>query len=222
MKSRMIPMLMISLVTAAIAAGACSGYPPEDSVQPRSSYNSSAISFTSENRISSAPVALMPGSGYYSSHPVAIGGGTGSRTVLSNIDPSSAASMSHEVGFARNLSGKREYSASSRSMHSEYEDSSYTTAAMKIDESVTSGKVEIGVLSGGDGYAWKDPAMEIEEEYVGTYHITNNFTINSSYSRMRTFDGWLGLYGASGAAYDITPPMLNRLSADDVFNCRRC
>lgn len=222
MQGRMILMLMILLVTAAVAAGACSDHPPEDPAQSNSSYNSSAISFASEEKISSAPVALIPGSGYYSSHPVAIGGGTGSRTVLANTDPDSAATMSHEVGFARNLSGRREYSASSRSTHSEYEDSSYTTATMKIDESVTSGKVEIGVLSGGDGYAWKNPAIEIEEEYVGTYHITKNFTINSSYSKMRAFDGWQNCCGAIGVGYVIPPPIsLSLLSADDVFNCKR-
>lgn len=220
MQGRMILMLMISLVTAAIIAGASLDHPPEDAVQSNSSYNSSAISFASEDRISSAPVALMPGSGYYSSHPVAIGGGTGSRTVLTNTDPNSAASMSHEVGFARNLSSRREYSASSRSTHSEYEDSSYTTAAMKIDESVTSGKVEIGVLSGGDGYAWKNPAIEIEEEYVGTYHITKNFTINSSYSKMRGFDGWQNCCEAIGVGYVMPPIRLSLLSAEDVFNCK--
>lgn len=213
---------MISLAIMAIAAEAFLDHLSEDSVQSNSSYNSSAISFMSENSISSAPVALMPGSGYYSSHPFAIGGGIGSRTVLSNGDSATATSMSHEVGFARNLSGKREYSASSRSMNSEYEDSSYTTTAMKIDESVTSGKVEIGVLSGGDGHAWKNPAIEIEEEYVGTYHITKNFTINSSFLKIRAFDGWSNCCGANGVGYVIPPARRSLLSADDVFNCRRC
>lgn len=213
---------MASLAIGALLAEASLDHLTEEAAESNSSYNSSAISFVSDNRISGAPVTLMPGSGYYSSHPFAIGGGIGSRTVLSNGDSATATSMSHEVGFARNLSGKREYSASSRSMHNEYGDSSYTTTAMKVDESVTSGKVEIGVLSGGDGQAWKNPAIEIEEEYVGTYHITKNYTINNSFLKIWAFDGWLGSYGAGGAVYDIAPPILNRLSADDVFNCRRC
>jgi hypothetical protein len=222
MQGGMILMLMISLVTAATIAGASLDHLSEGAVQTNSSYNSSAISFASENRISSSPVALMPGGGYYSSHPFAIGGGIGSRTVLSNTDSNSATSMSHEVGFAQNLSGRREYSASSRSTHSEYEDSSYTTTAMKVDETVASGKVEIGVLSGGDGYAWKNPAIEIEEEYIGTYHIAKNFSINSSYSKMRAFDGWQNCCGAIGVGYGLPLPRLSLLSADDVFNCRRC
>jgi hypothetical protein len=213
---------MISLATAVIPAAASLDQLSDDAFLSNSSYNSSAISFVSENRISSAPVALMPGSGYYSSHPFAIGGAIGSRTVLSNGDSPTATSMSHEVGFASNLSGSREYSASSRSTHSEFEDSSYTTTAMKIDESVVSGKVEIGVLSGGEGNAWKNPAIEIEEEYIGTYHITKNYTLSNSFSTARAFDGWLNCCGAIGAGYVIAPPRLSLLSADDVFNCRRC
>lgn len=212
---------MILLATAIIAAEASLNPLFEDSVQSNSSYNSSAITFVSDNSISIAPVILMPGSGYYSSHPFAIGGGVGSQTVLYNSDPNSATAMSHEVGSAQNLSGRSEFSAISRSTQSEYYDRSYTTTAMKIDETVTSGKVEIGVLSGGEGHAWKNPALEIEEEYVGTYHITKNFTINSSLSKTRAFDGWQNCCGAIGVGIGISSPRLSLLSADEVFNCRR-
>jgi hypothetical protein len=193
-------LIIISVATTAVAAEASLDHVSDDFIKANSSYNNSAISFVSENKISSAAVDLTPGSGYYSSHPFAIGGGIGSRTELSNAN--SATSMSHEVGFARVISGKREYTATSRSMQSEYENINYATTQMQIDENVTSGKVQIGVLSGRDGHAWKNPAIEIEEEYIGTYHITKNFAINNS--------------------YDIYLPKPVLLSADDVFNCKRC
>jgi hypothetical protein len=75
------------------------------------------------------------------------------------------------------------------------------------------------VLSGSDGHAWKNPAIEIDEEYIGTYHITKNFAINNSYSRNSFKDGWLNCCGGS---YDIYPPKPVLLSADDVFNCKKC
>jgi hypothetical protein len=209
--------LMISLATTAVAAEASMDHVSDDFINANSSYNNSAISFVSVNKISSAPVDLASGSGYYSSHPFAIGGGIGSRTELSNAN--SATIMSHEVGFAQDLSGKREYTATSRSMQSEYENINYATTQMQIDETVTSGKVQIGVLSGIDGYAWKNPAIEIEEEYIGTYHIAKNFTINNSDSEKRAFDGWLNCCGGS---YEIYPPNPVLLRADDVFNCKRC
>jgi hypothetical protein len=201
--------LMISLATTAVAAEASSDQVSDDFFK--------AISFIGENKITSAPVDLTPGSGYYSSHPIAIGRGIGSRTELYNGN--SATSMSHEVGFARDVSGKREYTATSRNMQSGYENINYVTTHMQIDETITSGKVQIGVLSGSDGHAWKNPAIEIEEEYIGTYHIAKNFTINNSYSEKRAFDGWLNCCGGS---YDIYPPKPVLLSADDVFNCKRC
>jgi hypothetical protein len=218
MQERMVLLLfvMISLAATAVVAAAPQNLVSNDFINANSSYNNSAIFFVSENKISSAPVDLTPGNGYYSSHPFAIGGGIGSRTELSNAN--SATSMSHEVSFAQDLSGKREYSATSRSMQSGYENIDHATTQMQIDETVTSGKVQIGVLSGSDGHAWKNPAIEIEEEYIGTYHIAKNFAINNSYSKKRAFDGWLNCCGGS---YDIYPPKQVLLSADDVFNCMR-
>jgi len=209
--------VMISLAATAVVAAAPQNLVSDDFINANSSYNNSAIFFVSENKISSAPVDLAPGSGYYSSHPFAIGGGIGSRTELSNAN--SATSMSHEVSFAQDLSGKREYSATSRSMQSEYENIDYATTQMQIDETVTSGKVQIGVLSGIDGHAWKNPAIEIEEEYIGTYHIFKNFAINNSNSEKRAFDGWRN---SCGGSYDINLPKPVLLRADDVFNCKRC
>ena len=209
--------VMLFLAATALVAPA-SQYPvPEDFITGNSSYNNSSISFVGQNKIISAPVDLTVGSGYYSSHPIAIGTEIGSRTELVNGD--SATSMSHEVGFAEGISGVREYAVSSRSFQGDYETINSATTQMQIDETVTNGKVDIGVLSGSDGHAWKNPAIEIEEEYIGTYHITKNFAINNSYSRNSFADGWLD---CCGAIYDIYPQKPVLLSADDVFNCKRC
>jgi hypothetical protein len=214
---RLLSVMLMLAATAVVALA--SQYPvSEDLFTGNSSYNNSSISFISQNKITSAPVDLTVGSGYYSSHPIAIiGTEIGSRTELVNGDM--ATSMSHEVGFAEGISGKREYALSSRSIQGDYETISSATTQMQIDETVTNGKVDIGVLSGSDGNAWKNPAIEIEEEYIGTYHITKNFAINNSYSRKSFADGWLD---CCGAIYDIYPQKPVLLNADDIFNCRRC
>jgi hypothetical protein len=76
---------------------------------------------------------------------------------------------------------------------------------MKIDETVTEGKIHIGALQGKSGSffgqgnggtdpmmnAWKDPDLEIDEDYVGNYHISKNMTINSSYDWKASPDSWL-------------------------------
>lgn len=228
MLNRMILLLlsvMLVLAATGVAATASHDHVSEDFIKGNSSYNNSSISFIGQNKITSAPVDLTVGSGYYSSHPIAVGLGIGSRTELANAN--SATSMSHEVGFAQEVSGRTEYAASSSSIQGDYENINSATTHMQIDETVTSGKVHIGVLS-GDGSAgksgnsgaylmsgaWKNPAIEIDEEYTGTYHISKNFTINKSFA-----DGWLNCCGGSYIVY-LPDPVL--LSADDVFNCKRC
>jgi hypothetical protein len=221
MQNRMILLLVSSVMLLLVASGvevaASKDFVSEDFIKDNSSYNNSSISFRGENIITSAPVDLSAGSGYYSSHPIAVGTEIGSRTELMNAN--SATFMSHEVGNAKEVSGKREYLVSSTSSQGEYESIDFDTTQMQIDETVTRGKVHMGVLSGSDGSAWKNPAVEIEEEYIGTYHISKNFAINNSYSKNSFADGWLS---CCGARYEIYPTKTVLLSADDVFNCKRC
>ena len=221
MQNRIIVLLLSSVMFLLAATGVAAAFSEdsvsEDSITGNSSYNNSSISFTGQNIISGAPVDLSVGSGYYSSHPIAVGSKIGSRTELVNGD--FATSMSHEVGSAEEVSGRTEYAVTSRSMRGDYENHNFATTKMQIDETVTNGKVDIGVLSGSDGHAWKNPAIEIEEEYIGTYHISKNFAINNSYSKKSFADGWLNCCGGS---YDIYPQKPVLLSADDVFNCKKC
>jgi hypothetical protein len=221
MQNRMILLLVSSVMLLLVASGVevadSRDFISEDFIKGNSSYNNSSISFTGQNTVISAPVDLSAGSGYYSSHPITVGAQIGSRTELFNAN--SATSMIHEVGNAKEVSGKREYAVSSTSSQGEYESINFDTTQMQIDETVISGKVLVGVLSGNDGSAWKNPDIEIEEEYIGTYHIAKIFAINNSYSKNSFADGWLN---CCGARYDIYPTKTVLLSADEVFNCKRC
>jgi hypothetical protein len=44
---------------------------------------------------------------------------------------------------------------------------------------------------GKDGYAWKNPAIEIDEDYWGTYHIEKNITLEVPYKKVTKSDDWL-------------------------------
>ena len=101
---------------------------------------------------------------------------------------------------------------------------------MVIDETVTEGRVHIGVLQGSDdsGWgtgsdgtgsltsAWKNPAIEIDEEYIGTYHISKNITFSKSDRRLVRTDSWLNC--CSDNYFDILLPEPVSISADDVFS----
>ncbi|MDM7939268.1 MAG: hypothetical protein QUS07_02875 [Methanothrix sp.] len=175
-----------------------------------SSYSNSTVSYKGQNNISSAPVSLLVGSGYYSNHPIYYNLGIGSNTQV--VDSYSSTSMRHDVDFARKVDGETEFSASESSISSYgpgYSTVSGTAKAhMRINENVTDGRVQIGV------HSRKNPSLEIDEEYVGTYHIYKNMTLSSHYTLdAKIFDccakGYFGLNGLY---------RLPHVSADNIFN----
>ena len=186
-----------------------------------------SIAFAGRDELISSPQNLTPGGGYYSTNPIFMGQGSGSRTEISNAD--SATSMSHEIASAREVSGGAEYLVQSSGVKGPMGKSGFTTTQMRIDETVTDGKVNLGVLVGESGKgkagrildprysAWRDPAIEIDEEYIGTFNISKNLTYNSSYSVARSRDGWMNCC-KDDQIFRLTPPGL--ISADDVFNCQ--
>ncbi len=122
-----------------------------------SSYNSSIIRLESQYNNTRAPVSFSVGNGYYSSHPVNYDSAISSQTQLMNNGE--AASMHHAVESAQGISGSAEYTVAEKSYRqgdSEY--ASTTSTQMRIDETVTDGRVHIGVLQGERGpgrRAWK-------------------------------------------------------------------
>jgi hypothetical protein len=193
------------------------------------SYNSSTIRLESQNSNTYSPVSISAGNGYYSSHPVTYASAIGSQTQL--VNKGNAASLRHEVQSAQGISGSAEYTVAGKSYRrgdSEY--TSTSSAQMRIDETVTDGRVHIGVLQGGEATggeagrdgrgpitsAWKNPSIEIDEEYIGTFHISKNITISKSDRRLMSTDSWLS---CCGNYLDFYPAKPVSISADDVFNC---
>ena len=194
-----------------------------------SSYSSSNISLESQNNDTGAPVNINVGTGYYSSHPVAYNSAISSQTQLENIG--AATSMQHSVQSAKGISGSSVYMVrESENIRGGSEYSGTTSTQMRIDENVIEGKVHIGALQGSDASrggagedgrdpttsAWKNPAIEIDEEYIGTYHISKNITFNEMDRKLVSTDSWLNC--CSGNYFDIFPPKPVSISADDVFS----
>lgn len=197
-----------------------------------SSYNSSVIHlqlFTQSNN-SDSPVRVIAGNGYYSSNPLALYSPLSRRTQVLNKG-SSAASLHHLIQSAQAISGSSEYTVSERSYRGE--DSTRTASTsigMQIDETVTEGKMRIGVfqadlssedetgqIAGGKASKpWKDPALEMEEEYIGTFQIKKNMTIKSKHIIKREELGWLG---HESIYLSFIPPETRPIRADDLFNC---
>ncbi len=173
------------------------------------------IQFKEDNAIVYAPMRMAIGNGYYAANPVDYSSLIKEKTWVKNYRAGS--SMHHEVEYAHALDKELDLVVKDNATNI-YDPKYYHVAVtqMKINEDVTDGKAHIGVLQEGNdpGYyttyigadltdprygtagtkgpmAWKKPAIEIDEDYWGTYHIEKNMTLEVPYSRIEKNDDWL-------------------------------
>jgi hypothetical protein len=158
-----------------------------------------------------APMRIAVGNGYYAANPLDYSSLLKEKDWVKNYR--SGTMMHHEVEYAHalekelNIDVKEKYNWTYDPI---YEGIGYTR--MTLDEDMTDGKAHIGVLQANKdwaalnpfapGYqpkifgagrytAWHDPAIEIDEDYWGTYHIEKNMTLEVPYYKKTTLDDWL-------------------------------
>ena len=173
------------------------------------------IQFKEDNAMVYAPMRMAIGNGFYAANPVDYSSLLKEKTWVKNYRAGS--SMIHEVEYAHALDKELELVAKENATNI-YDPSYYHVAVtqMKINEDVTDGKAHIGVLQEGNDpafstsyigkdltdprfgaagvkgpYAWKNPSIEIDEDYWGTYHIEKNMTLEVPYKRIEKSDDWL-------------------------------
>ncbi len=229
----------VLLMTASIlivSALASSSESLNETCTYNSSYNNSSIKFVGTSRIVQAPATISVGRGYYSAHPIAYGSEIGSQTWVKN--GRSSISMQQDVNYAHGINGQMNVAAQERSQNIDgIEFSGSTSTQMKVDENVINGQVHIGVLQGSDNSgqgaggptsagaessinAWKNPAMEIDEDYIGTYHIYKNISLTTGYKEYKGNDSWLSCCNDGYSNMNIYWPDKALISVDDIFNCK--
>ena len=168
----------------------------------------SCISAREDNSMVYSPMTMSIGNGYYARNPIRYDSLLKEKTCIKNYRP--VTSMHHQVEYAKAVDKEIDVLVKDKNYY--YEDPveegvGYTT--MKINEDVTDGMVHIGVLQGepnsmdpeadygglpgGDirRSAWKNPMIEIDEDYVGTFHIEKNMTLDVPYKYSKTPKDWL-------------------------------
>ena len=173
-------------------------------------FNQNCIQFKEDVAMVYAPMRIAVGTGYYAANPVDYSSLLKERTELKNYR--AGTSMLHEVEYAHALDKELEVVAKEKFNHTydpEWVGVGYSQ--MKINEDVTDGKAHIGVLQANDDwtgeqtyrdvstlrdtnakfFAWKKPAIEIDEDYWGTYHIEKNMTLEVPYHLVQKSDDWL-------------------------------
>jgi hypothetical protein len=221
---------LIALNSFAYAAPSSSGQTFCDSNCSSNSSNNSSLRLDQQIDISHAPSAIPVGSGYYSAHPIIYSSRAGSETWIKDMDTRSAVSMNHDINYAQAIDGNIELEA--RESHynfGDYYSEDKSSVRMNINEDVTEGRVHIGALQGsdaastaGDGLdslmsAWKDPSMEMDEDYVGTYHIVKNMTVTTGQDSVSKSYNWLDC--CDWRFLDTGRYPLRPITADDIFSC---
>ncbi|MEA2046490.1 MAG: hypothetical protein U9N48_08255 [Euryarchaeota archaeon] len=176
----------------------------------------SCISMREDNSMVYSPMTIAMGNGYYARNPIRYDSLLKERTCIKNYRP--VTSMVHQIEYAKAIDKDLEILVKDKNYSISdpfYEGVGYTS--MKITEDVTDGKVHIGVLQGEpnamsvtgygipDTTAWKNPMIEVDEDYIGTYHIEKNMTIVVPYKLTIDDEDWLSCcFGGCADVDDAT------------------
>jgi len=162
----------------------------------------SCISAREDNSMVYSPMTMSYGNGYYARNPIRYDSLLKEKTVIKNYKPMNM--MHHQVEYAKAID--KEIDVMVKDKQYVYEDPIYQgvgLTSMRINEDVTDGAVHIGVLQGepnsmnftGNGNhkttAWYNPMIEIDENYVGTFHIEKNMTLEVPYKHDWATKDWL-------------------------------
>jgi len=203
-----------------------------------SDYNDFAqdcIQFKEDVAMVYAPMRIAVGNGYYAANPLDYSSLLKEKTWIKNY--LAGTSMHHEVEYAHALDKELEAVVKDKTNYTydpEYQAVGYTQ--IKINEDVTDGKAHIGVLQANENFAslvsetdsnkalssrksaWKNPSIEIDEDYWGTYHIEKNMTLEVPYYIKQTKDDWLPCcFGGFDSMNTLDKKVFK--SATGVFDC---
>ncbi len=189
------------------------------------------ISFLEQNEMVYSPVAFAYGTGWYEKNPIVYNSKLKEKTWGKNYQPEMGVSMHHQIEYASafvkdisvDLQCKEEvpyyYEFGDKKLNrfSSTPEDGIGLARMKIEEEVTEGVVHIGELVAGDGdHGWKNPIVEIDENYVGTFKIQKNMEFTACKVAKKPRPDWLSccIGGYAGMAED------DRMWGEkEIFDC---
>ncbi len=190
------------------------------------------VSFLEQNEMVYSPVAMAYGTGYYAENPIVYNSKLKERTEAKNYNTAACGdgqgvSMLHQIEYASafvkdigvELKNQEKWPQKG---YSSTPINGFSSTKMKIEEDVTEGSVHIGQLmtrAGVDcksGDAWKNPLIEIDENYIGTFKITKNMEICTSCKGSKPRADWLTCcIGGYGTMEDY-----DRLwGEEEIFDC---
>jgi hypothetical protein len=174
------------------------------------------------NQWTYAPSVFVYGTGYYA-QPVNFESLLKEKTWTKNkgVDGEFGTSIHNEIEYAHAVVKDLEIILKSKknlTYDPVYEGVGFSD--FRVDETVTDGRIHIGALQGSKGIkpgtAWHDPDLEIDEDFVGTYHVVKNITINQPFKWNKPAYDWLPCCSSGMGAVTYYPP---GWSAKGIFDC---
>jgi hypothetical protein len=199
-------------------------------------FEQNCIQFKEDNVMTYSPMRIAVGNGYYAANPLDYSSLLKEKTWAKNYR--AGTSMHHEVEYAHALDKELEVNIKDLINYTyDPEKNGMGYTQMKINEDVTNGKAHIGVLQANQNFAgynagdltdprvagmgisgWYKPAIEIDEDYWGTYHIEKNMTLETPYYLKQTKDDWLPCCFGGFADMNTLDKKVFK-SATGVFDC---
>jgi len=188
----------------------------------------SNISFVEQNEMNYAPVAMPYGTGYYEQNPIVYNSKLKEKTCGKSYQE--GVSMHHQIEYARGF--VKDIGVDLKCAESTPEKKGYGHVEMRIDEEVTEGAVHVGELvtrenevevdDNGNitGYiwgGWREPLIEIDENYAGSFKITKNMKYTTEKSGVtKVKSDWLS---CCFGGYDGMDEINQVGICEGIFNC---
>ncbi|MDF0591499.1 hypothetical protein [Candidatus Methanocrinis natronophilus] len=162
----------------------------------------SCIVAREDNSMVYSPMTMAIGNGYYARNPIRYDSLLKEKTYIKNYRP--VTMMHHQVEYAKAVDKEIDVFVKDKQYYYGdpiYQGVGYTS--MNITEDVTDGMVHIGVLQGEPnsmsktGYdiprttAWRNPMIEIDENYIGTFTINKRMLLEVPYKLVVEEKDWL-------------------------------
>jgi hypothetical protein len=202
------------------------------------SYNDfmeNCIQFKEDVSMVYAPMRIAVGTGYYAANPLDYSSLLKEKTWVKNYR--AGTSMHHEVEYAHALDKELNLVVKEKFNYTyDPETIGVGFTQMKVNQDMTDGKAHIGVLQASENFAnlntinqqgtignmhmsaWKNPAIEIDEDYWGTYHIEKNMTLEVPYHLIQKKEDWLPCCFGGFADMNTLDKKAFK-SATGVFDC---
>ncbi|WP_316967651.1 hypothetical protein [Candidatus Methanocrinis natronophilus] len=154
------------------------------------------ISFVEQNEMTYSPMTMVYGTGWYERNPIVYNSKLKERTEAKSYQE--GVSMVHQIEYASAF--RKDIGVDLECVESTRADGprGYGLARMKIEEEVVEGVVHIGqLLTEPDPekrsweHGWKNPLIEIDENYHGTFRIVKNMEVRIDKGRPSIAKDWL-------------------------------